>query len=193
MLAAAFGTAVLLGHSPVQPPDAALLWLNLFYQFATLFTVIVNPYIENTVEWFHAWLLVSGALVVGWALGAAGYARLALLAARRRRPVSSPSVRSLTGLFQYASGDFSAVYPAWPLPMHKNFAGTAMAFAAVVAYVNPDWVAWSKDSARAAFWLLIVAIVMTQSRQALIGLIVRDRRGRRSAAAAADTRGSCCC
>ena len=37
-----------------------------------------QPVHANTVEWFHAWLLISGALIVGWALGAAGYARLAL-------------------------------------------------------------------------------------------------------------------
>ena len=77
-LAAAFGCAVLLGERPYSRPLRQLLWLDLFYQFTTLFTVIVNPYVANTVEWFHAWLLVSGALVVGWALGAGGYGRLAL-------------------------------------------------------------------------------------------------------------------
>ena len=77
-LAAAFGTALLLGQRPYSAPLRKLLLLNLVYQFATLFTVIVNPYVLNTVEWFHAWLLVSGALIVGWAVGAAGYARLAL-------------------------------------------------------------------------------------------------------------------
>ena len=136
VLAAAFGTAVLLGTRPYSRPMRQLLWLNLFYQFATLFTVIVNPYIENTVEWFHAWLLVSGSLVVGWALGRAGYARLALLLIVGTSCVIAVGTL-LTGLLQYASGNFSAVYPAIPLPMHKNFAGTAMAFAAVVAYVNP--------------------------------------------------------
>ena len=171
VLAAAFGTAVLLGTRPYSRALRQLLWLNLFYQFTTLFTVIVNPYVANTVEWFHAWLLVSGALVVGWALGRGGHARLALLLI-----IATACVIALgtlvTGVLQYASGNFSAVYPAVPLPMHKNFAGTAMAFAAVVAYANPTWMAWSKNWARAAFWLLIIGIVMTQSRQAIIGLIV---------------------
>ncbi len=45
---------------------------------ATLFTVVANPYLLNAVEWFHAWLLVAGALVVGWAVGRAGYARAGL-------------------------------------------------------------------------------------------------------------------
>lgn len=181
VLAAAFGTAVLLGSRPYSRPLRQLLWLNLFYQFTTLFTVIVNPFPENTFEWFHAWLLISGSLVVGWALGRAGYARTALLLI-----VGAASVIAvgtvLSGLIQYAGGNFSAVYPSIPLPMHKNFAGTAMAFAALVAYVNPAWISWSKNWARLAFWLLLVAIVMTQSRQALIGLIfaivlVAARRG----------------
>ena len=58
-LAAAFGTALLLGQAAIQPPLRALLWLNLFYQFTTVFTVIVNPSATNTIEWFHAWLLIS--------------------------------------------------------------------------------------------------------------------------------------
>lgn len=181
VLAAAFGTAVLLGTRPYSRPLRQLLWLNLFYQFTTLFTVIVNPYPANTFEWFHAWLLVSGSLVVGWALGRAGYARLALLLILGAACVIAVGT-VLTGVLQYARGDFGAVYPAVPLPMHKNFAGTAMAFAAVVAYVNPVWISWSKNSARLIFWLLLLAIVMTQSRQALIGLIfaivlVAARRG----------------
>lgn len=181
VLAAAFGTAVLLGTRPYSRPMRQLLWLNLFYQFTTLFTVIVNPYPANTFEWFHAWLLVSGALVVGWALGRAGFARLALLLIVGAACVIAVGT-ALTALLQYASGNFSAVYPSIPLPMHKNFAGTAMAFAAVIAYVNPVWISWSKNSARLVFWLLLIAIVMTQSRQALIGIIfavvlVAARRG----------------
>lgn len=171
VLAAAFGTAVLLGTRPYSRPLRQLLWLNMFYQFTTLFTVIVNPYVENTVEWFHAWLLVSGALIVGWALGRGGYARLGLLLIVGAACVVAVGTL-VTGILQYASGNFGSVYPVVPLPMHKNFAGTAMAFAAVVAYANPDWMSWSKKWARLAFWLLLIAIVMTQSRQALIGLVV---------------------
>ncbi|WP_292832158.1 O-antigen ligase family protein [Microbacterium sp.] len=180
-LAAAFGTAVLLGTRPYSRALRQLLWLNFFYQFTTLFTVIVNPYAANTVEWFHAWLLVSGAMVVGWALGRGGYARIALLLIVGTACVIAVGTL-ITGILQYASGDFGPVYPLVPLPIHKNLAGTAMAFAAVVAYANPDWMAWRKNWASAAFWLLILAILMTQSRQAIVGLIfaivlIASRRG----------------
>lgn len=169
-LAAAFGTAVLLAKRPFSRPLRQLLWLNFFYQFTTLLTVIVNPYMANTVEWFHAWLLVSGALIVGWALGAGGYARLALSLI----VVSACAIAVLTivqGLIEYASGNFGPVYPTWPFPMHKNFVGTTLALAAIVVYINPDWVGWTRGWSGFAFWLLTGAVVLSQSRQALIGLI----------------------
>lgn len=169
-LAAAFGTAILLGERPYSRPLRQLLVLNLVYQFATLFTVIVNPYLANTVEWVHAWLLVSGALIVGWALGAAGYARTALSLIVFTACVLA--VVTLLGAgMQYLTGNFGPAAPAWPFPMHKNFVGTIFAFAAVVAYADPDWVGWTKGWSRLAFWLLVGGLLASQSRQALIGLI----------------------
>ncbi len=170
-LAAAFGTAVLLGERPFSKPMRQLLILNLIYQFATLFTVIVNPFTANTVEWFHAWLLVSGALVVGWAVGAAGYARLGLtlmLVAACGIALST----LVTGILQYSTGNFTGVYPEFPWSMHKNFAGSAMGFMALVVYANPDWVNWRRPTRTSAFWFLVLGMVMTQSRQAIIGFIV---------------------
>lgn len=185
-LAAAFGTALLLGERPYSRQLRQLLWLNLLYQFATLLTVIVNPYLANAVEWVHAWLLVSGALIVGWSVGAAGYARTAL----------SLIVFTATALavitlvdagFQYLGGDFGPAEPAWPFPMHKNFVGTVFALAAIVAYIDPDWVGWSRGWARLAFWLLVAGVLVSQSRQALIGLmaaiiiaVIRRSASRRS-------------
>ena len=170
-LAAAFGTALLLGKRPYNAPMRQLLWLNLLYQFTTLFTVIVNPQVANTVEWFHAWLLISGALVVGWAIGRAGLAKIALsLIVGAACVIAVGTV--FTALFQFAHADISPVYPAWPWPMHKNFAGTAMAFAAIIAYLRPSWTGLSEWWMQRALLLLVVAIVLTQSRQAIIGLIV---------------------
>lgn len=169
-LAAAFGTALLLGKRPYSTPLRRLLLINLVYQFATLFTVVVNPYALNTIEWFHAWMLVSGALIVGWALGAAGYARLALTLI----VVTACALALITvagAAFQYARGDFGPATPSWPFPMHKNFIGTVLAFGAIIAYLNPDWVGWTTGWARFAFLLMATGIVVSQSRQALIGLM----------------------
>ena len=170
-LAAAFGTAVLLGHRPYSRPLRQLLWLNLIYQFATLFTVIVNPQVENTVEWFHAWMLISGALIVGWALGRGGHASIALkLMVGTATLIAVGTV--VAGVMQYAVGNFGAVYPAWPIALHKNAAGTLMTFAALILYVNPPWAKLPTRVVRIVLPLMIVAILVTQSRQALIGLVL---------------------
>jgi hypothetical protein len=170
-LAAAFGTAVLLCKRPFSRELRALLWCNAVYQFATLITVIVNPYTQNTVEWFHAWLLISGALVVGWALGRAGYAALTF----RLMVATASAIAVITivaGVAQFSHGDFSPVYPPWPFPMHKNFAGDAMAFAALIVYLNPPWAAFTRRWARLALAVLVAGILFTQARQAIIGLII---------------------
>ncbi|WP_404430566.1 O-antigen ligase family protein [Microbacterium lacus] len=170
-LAAAFGVAVLLGQRPYSGPMRQLLWFNLAYQFVTLFTVIVNPYVANTVEWFHAWLLISGALIVGWAIGASGRARTALSLMLGAACIIALGT-IVTAILNFAQGDFTGVYPRWPLPMHKNAAGTLMGFMAITAYVNPGWLGWAKGWRWLSFWLLVVGVLLTQSRQALIGLVV---------------------
>lgn len=185
-LAAAFGTALLLGERPYSRQLRQLLWLNLVYQFATLLTVIVNPYVANAVEWVHAWLLISGALIVGWAVGAAGYARTAL--SLIVFTASALAVITLVDAgIQYLGGNFGPAAPAWPFPMHKNFVGTVFALAAIVAYIDPDWVGWSRGWARVAFWVLVAGVLVSQSRQALIGLmaaiivaVIRGSASRRS-------------
>jgi len=170
-LAAAFGSALLLGHRPYSRPLKALLWLNLFYQFTTIFTVIVNPSSTNTVEWFHAWLLVSGALIAGWALGRGGYARTALTTMVVTTLVIAAGTY-VTAASQFMNGNFSPVYPGWPFEMHKNFAGATLALGILILFVGPDWARWSKGWGRFALVLLAGALILTQSRQAMIGLAV---------------------
>lgn len=168
-LFAAFWPAVFLGRRPYSPPMRSLLWLNGFYQVATLFTVVANPYVLNTLEWFHAWLLVSGALVVGWAVGRAGYGRHALTLLL----LASTGIAVVTvaqGLLQYAQGIFEPVYPSWPYGMHKNFVGTVLCFSAVIAYARPPWLGWSKFWALAVFWVSAAGVALAQSRQGLIAL-----------------------
>ena len=56
--------------------------------------------------------------------------------------------------------------------MHKNFAGTVLAFAALIAYIHPTWMRWPRPLALAAFALCTVAVLFTQSRQAIVGLAI---------------------
>lgn len=171
VLALAFWPAVLLAPRPFSREMRALLWLNAVYQALTLFTVVANPFLANTVEWFHAWLLVSGALVVGWAVGATGHARLGLtLFLLACLVLAVPTI--VQGALQIAGGNLGPVYPRWPWPMHKNFVGTLFGSAALVVYARPRWLGWSRRHALLAFWLLVCAIAVSQSRQALVGLAV---------------------
>lgn len=186
-LALAFWPAVLMGHRPFSAGLRQLLWLNALYQAATLLTVVANPFLANTVEWFHAWLLVSGSLVVGWAVGRGGYAKQGLTLFLLACLVLAGSTIT-QGILQFASGDTGGVYPRWPWSMHKNFVGTLLGFAAVIAYAHPPWMGWPRRWALASFWVFGVAIALSQSRQALLTLglvlvlmtLVRQSERRRS-------------
>ncbi|WP_407316546.1 O-antigen ligase family protein [Isoptericola halotolerans] len=167
----AFWLALVLAPRPYSRPMRSMLWLAAAYQVATLFTVLVNPYLANTVEWFHAWLSVGGALVVGWAVGRAGRARIGLtlfLAVCLAISV----LTCLTALQQLAAGQTGPVYLEWPYAMHKNLIGSVVAFAALVAYARPWWVGWPPWFAQASFWICALAVLASQARQALVGLAV---------------------
>lgn len=168
-LAVATLAALVFAPKPFTRELRTLLWLNAGYQFATLFTVLANPYTSNTIEWFHAWMLVSGALLVGWTIGARGQARLGvtlfLLTA-----VCLAGLTLVVGVTQLARRDFSPVYLEWPFGMHKNFVGTVLAFAAITAYARPQWLRWSKTFGMTVFAVLVAGLIVTQSRQAILGL-----------------------
>lgn len=154
---------------PFSRPMRTILWLSALYQFTTLFTVVANPYTANVVEWVHAWMLISGALIMGWTIGRSGYARAGLTMFLAGAFVLA-SATLVQGAQQYLRGDFSAVYLSWPYGMHKNFVGTVLCFGAVLAYARPSWVGWSRKASLAAFWWLSAGILVTQSRQAILGL-----------------------
>jgi hypothetical protein len=164
-----FWPALLFCRRPLTRPMRGVLWASAFYQATVLFTVIANPYVANAVEWFHSWLLVGGALLVGWAIGAAGYARLAL-----GLYVGGSVVVALATLAQLAvnlsHGDLSAVYLNEPLMMHKNYIGCVLAFAAMIVYTRPRWLRWNDLVCLALFGLFLAGTLAAQSRQALIGL-----------------------
>lgn len=168
-LIAATLAALVFAPRPFSPALRNLLWLNALYQFATLFTVVMNPYRANVIEWFHAWTLVSGALLVGWTAGRRGHARLALnllLAAC----LAIAGLAIVQGAWQWAHGDLSPLYISWPVGMHKNLVGCILGFAAITAYARPHWLRWSTTQGFAAFAVFSVGLLFTQSRQAILAL-----------------------
>lgn len=168
-LALATLTVLVFGPRPFSPPVRTLLWLSAIYQFATLFSVVANPHLAGVVEWIHTWMLIAGALLVGWTVGRSGHARSGLTLLL----VTTLALALITiaqGVLQYAQGDFGPVYLTWPYNMHKNFTGTVLGFATIVAYARPPWMGWRKGWAFTAFGVMMTALVMTQSRQALVGV-----------------------
>ncbi|WP_404392318.1 O-antigen ligase family protein [Humibacillus xanthopallidus] len=169
-LAAAALPALFMARRPFAPGLRAVLWASVFYQFTTLMAVVNNPYAANAVEWAHAWLLVAGGLLVGWAVGANGHGRTGV----RLLYLTIGLLALITvveGLIQFAQGDFEPVYPSFPFAMHKNFAGTLCGLGAAMVYARPRWAGLARPTTVILMTLLIGAMLFTQSRQAVVGLV----------------------
>lgn len=163
--------ALVSGPRPFSPPLRALLWLCAGYQAALTITLIATPYRANLIEWGHEWMLAAGALLVGWTLGASGRATAACKVLLTCGVLIAVGVIG-QGLWQFSRGDFSAVYLAGPFPMHKNLAGTILAFLALLAYARPQWLPIGTHVLRPAFGVLLTGLLFTQSRQGIVALLV---------------------
>lgn len=159
--------AIIFARRPFTRPLRQLLWLTVIYQASTLFTVVANPYTANAVEWVHAWFLIGGALIYGWAIGRSGHGDTGMKLLLGTASVVAGFV-ILRGLLNLSQGSFEAV--AFTFGMHKNFLGTVLAITALIAYVRPLWLELDPRVAGALFWWLTAAVGFTQSRQAIIAL-----------------------
>lgn len=181
-LALAFVPALLLAPRPFSPTLRALLWLSAAYFAAFGIAVVASPYRVNLIEWPHEFVLVVGALIVGWTIGRRGLARVGLLVLLACAAAMAGIV-VVTGLLRYATGEFGAVEPHLFFSGGKNYLGTTMGFIAVVCAVHPPWMRLGR-LATPLLVLLGIAIGMTQSRQAIVGLaaailVTLLRRGER--------------
>lgn len=160
---------VLLGGA--SRPMRQVMWLGAFYQVATLFTLVRNPYLANVVEWFHAGALVLGAVVIGWALGRRGHAARSLTILAVTTTVLAV-ITLVQAAMQYQGGNFGPVEMSWPYQVQKNAIGTVFALVGVALYVRPAWAGWRRGWALLGFWTVVAALMTTQSRQAIIALAV---------------------
>ncbi|UUZ44055.1 O-antigen ligase family protein [Janibacter limosus] len=184
-VALAIGTlcALLFVRHPISAPGRNLLWLVAIYQSATLFTVVANPYLANTLDWARSGLLIAGGLILGWSVGRSGMGGVGLKLMLAAALVLA-TWTIVVGVLQALQGDFRPVYlqPG----MHKNFLGTVMGITALIAYVRPARANLSRRAGVTAFWWLAIGIGFTQSRRAvvalgvaLIVLVLRSRTDRR--------------
>jgi hypothetical protein len=155
----------------------ALRWAFL-YTGLMLPSVLLHHNSHAVLEFAHRILLVEGALVVGWLVGSSHRARQAFTLY-----LLGASVLALIALGAVVSSHFHAAQFGL---YQKNFIGAAMYIAIVVAHLNPSWIGVDKRLARAAKYLCLLALLASQSKQAVIALVAafaiafaRDRQLRR--------------
>lgn len=148
------------GAVAIQP----LLWAGAAYISLAAPQLILNPYLGNAIEWVHELVLVLGSMVVGFAVGREGRARLALSV----YVLAGCGIAVATIIVAFSQG-FGPVYLGM---LHKNAIGGILAFAALIAFTNPPWLEWRPAWGYAAFTLCGLGLLASQSRQAIIALLV---------------------
>ncbi|WP_169795321.1 O-antigen ligase family protein [Kribbia dieselivorans] len=169
VMAGAMVPAILLAPKPFSRPMLSVVWLAFAYQVATLFTVLTNPYAANVIEWAHAGVQVLGALMIGWMLGRRGFGTLALRLLWITGIILAIGA-VISGVQQYASGGFGAVYPTYPFPMHKNYIGLVVMIVLVTMYAAPRSIRLPGLVHWGGMAVLAAAIAMAQARQSIVGL-----------------------
>lgn len=155
---------------PLSTPMRGLLWAGAAYQALVLPALVAHPYTANYVEWAHEVMLWSGALLVGWTLGASGRAAVAtkiLLVCGMVLALAT----IVQGVDQWLHGNTGPVYLSGPLPMHKNAVGAILGVLAVLAYARRPWMRLPVWASRTAFVVMLVGAGFTQARQGLVALV----------------------
>jgi hypothetical protein len=146
-----------------------LIWAGIFYLATAIPTQILNRYSANIVEWVHEVFLVLGSLVVGFVIGRADRARLALtLYVLGCCGIGvTAMVVSLVTFVQ--TREFQ---PVFLTDLNKNTIGGMLGAAAVIGFARPIWLRWSPRWS----WLVVIVcslgVIAAQSRQGLVGEIV---------------------
>lgn len=153
------------GSSVLRP----LIWAGVFYLATAIPTQLLNPYAANAVEWAHELFLVLGSLIVGFVIGRADRARLALTL----YVVACCGIGVVTIVVALVTFVHTKEFqPVFLTDLNKNTIGGMLGAAAVIAFARPVWLRWTP----AWSWLVVIicslAVVAAQSRQGLVGEIV---------------------
>ncbi len=138
----------------------AIVW----YQAVLLLVVVDHPFHSNVIEWFHRFSYLALSVLVGWVVATSGRIRQAF-----RLYLAGSSVLALVAMEHAVSLHFQ---PAQWGVYQKNTIGSIMWVAVVVAQINPSWARVGKFEARVAKVLCIGGLLASQSRQAIILLVL---------------------
>lgn len=157
----------------------------LLYLIALVVSIAAHPTQRALLEWGHRGVLFGGALLIGVGIVQSGTTRIALRA-----------FVAVSGIAAAIAIVFTLTHrlePAEVLAMQKNHAGVVLAVAFLVPLVAKSWLAWPNLVVRVLQVLILCGLLATQSRAALVGLIValalrsviRSGQGRRRQASIA--------
>jgi O-antigen ligase/polysaccharide polymerase Wzy-like membrane protein len=139
-------------------------WL-LVYVVAMAVAVAVHPSGRSIIEAGHRTLLVAGALSVGAWIYLDGKTRLAL-----RLLVGTAVVMGAIAVAVGAAHGFNT--PAQPFAIQKNYLGSVLGLTMLVLVAAPSEIHLSKKSRYASLTVIGGGLVATQSRAAMLGLVV---------------------
>ena len=165
-LAVVAGTGVAITKIPWDsaPTLRKALAPVAIFEAMMLLTVIANPNKHDVLEWAHRIEMLGGTLLVGWVVAASGRARQAVSLL-----LAGSLVLALLTLEHAVRLHF---HPAQFGVYQKNFIGATMWMAVVIAHLNPSWLDLPKRLARVAKYVCGLALLASQSKQAIIALVV---------------------
>jgi hypothetical protein len=141
----------------------AVSW-SLAYEAVLLISVVDNVNIHSVTELGHRLFLMAGAMVVGWVAASNGRAPQAI-----RILLAGSGVLALVTMEHAVTLHFKAAQ--WGA-YQKNYIGAMMWMAVVITHLRPPWAAIPVRLGRAVKYLCLVALFATQSKQAIVALVV---------------------
>jgi hypothetical protein len=134
------------------------------FEALLLLTVAAHPNIHDSLEWGHRIFMLAGSLAVGWVVAVSGRARQAVTALLVASLVLALIVLEHAIALHFKPAQFGLY--------QKNFIGASMWMAFMIAHLNPSWIGVQRRFARVAKYVFGLALLASQSKQAIIALMV---------------------
>jgi polysaccharide biosynthesis protein PslJ len=165
LLVAVAGVVALFHVRWDEAPSLRRFMMGIVWMQAILILVVIaHPFRDDIIEWFHRWSYLAGSVLAGWVIAFYGRQRQAF-----RLFLAGSSILALIAMEHAVVGHFQ---PAQWGVYQKNSIGAIMWIAVVVAQLNPPWTGIGKTEARINKYLCIGGLLASQSRQAIIVLLL---------------------
>ncbi len=136
----------------------------VWFQAALVLSVVLHPFRDNIVEWFHRWSYLGGSVIVGWVIATYGRTVQAF-----RLFLAGASLLAVIAMEHAVTLHFE---PAQWGVYQKNGIGAIMWIAILITQINPPWTGIRRTEARIYKYFCILGLLASQSRQEIILLIL---------------------